>query len=188
MDRGGAGAMSPYLFLALVAQTVASAPGDPWSPERERQSIREGIAEARNLTNQMDLERYSAMGYVWQAAGSSVQYVVPGTDFRMLRLDCSRSGILITASVTTALPEGTTLTVRFPLAHGAVREGRIRGGTHPAIEVMLASDDLLVADLAAAARIELRADSLSAGIPVTVGAKAMLRELFAGCRPGTSRG
>lgn len=123
-----------------------------------------------------------AGGYVWHVAepGRSVQYGVPETDDRALRIDCSDGLIEMMRPIDTDAADGAA--VEAMLREGAIREGAIAYlGDGPNLVVTVAPDDPVLAAMLAQGRLVIDTAASHYELPVDDQGRAMIGSLLRAC-------
>jgi len=125
---------------------------------------------------------FAYSGFVWHTTGDemSVQFGVPETDDRALRIDCQDGQLLIIAPASTNAAEGTPTTASFQNGHR--RAGTISYlGDGPNFVVPVAPTDPVIETLMTEGRI--RIDTPESVVSVSgAGGSALLRSLLGRCR------
>jgi hypothetical protein len=162
------------VLLCLAASTAA-----PAQPRRSSEA--EARQEAEAALDRATDEIMGFMGFRWHAAqgGMSVQFGVPGTDDRALRVDCENGALLVMAPEPDTAPD-ERVTVTFWRAER--REGTIAEmGDGPNFLVRLAPGDPLARRLATSRRILIQTPVRVTSVPTRGGGARLLRALRRRC-------
>jgi len=167
------------LLLKLALLSLAACAADRQAlGDVDEEEIRRVTADLENSI----VASYAPSGYRWHVAdpGVSVQFGLPETDARALRIDCIEGRLVIMAPANTNAEEGAPASALFN--DRLRREGSIHYlGDGPNIAVPVALDDPVVADLLAHERIRIDTADTHTLVP-SAGAGPVLGPLIQTCR------
>ncbi len=121
--------------------------------------------------------------YVWSTylPGQAIEYGVPETDDRSLRIDCAAAGLEISGPSPVDLGEGAKITLTFTIGGEKFsRNGTISEGDGSVFDAPVSTGDPIIAALLRGGEIEVGLGGYAWRVPGE-GAERVLRPLIAAC-------